>query len=69
MLYYFGIIVLLCFHVIWEMCCFFVNSNMLQWYFNRNSYIFIQENVFENAVWKMAATLSRPVCVNSNQDQ
>ena len=31
---------------------------------NRNSYIFIQENPFENVVWKMAAILSRPQCVN-----
>ena len=29
--------------------------NKLQWNFNRNSYIFIQENAFENVVWKMAA--------------
>ena len=25
---------------------------------------FIQENTFENVVWKMAAILSRPQCVN-----
>ena len=30
-----------------------------------NSYIFIDENAFENVVWKMAAILSRPQCVNS----
>ena len=30
----------------------------------RNSYIFIQENVFENVVRKLAAILSRPQCVN-----
>ena len=30
---------------------------------NRNSYIFIQENAFQNVVWKMAAILSRPRCV------
>ena len=29
--------------------------NKLQWNLNRNSYIFIQENAFENVVWKMAA--------------
>ena len=29
----------------------------------RNSYIFIQENAFENVTWKMAAILSRPQCV------
>ena len=33
--------------------------NKLQWYFNRNSYILIQENAFENVVWKIAAILSR----------
>ena len=30
----------------------------------RNSYIFIQENAFENVVWKLAAILSRPQCAN-----
>ena len=30
--------------------------------FTRNPYIFIQENAFENVVWKMAANLSRPQC-------
>ena len=32
---------------------------------NRNSYIFIQENAFENVVWEMVAILSRPQCVKS----
>ena len=32
--------------------------------FSQNSYIFIQENVFENVVWKTAAVFSRPQCVN-----
>ena len=32
-------------------------------FFNRNSHIFIQENAFENVVWKMAAIFSRPQCV------
>ena len=35
----------------------------LQLNVNRNSYIFIQENPFENVVRKMAAILSRPQCV------
>ena len=39
--------------------------NKLQWNVYRNSYIFIQENPFENVVWKMVAILSRPQCVNS----
>ena len=28
--------------------------------FSENSYIFLQENRFENVVWKKAAILSRP---------
>ena len=38
-------------------------GNKLQWNFNKNSYIFIQENAFENVVWKMATISSRPQCV------
>ena len=30
---------------------------------DHNSYILIHENAFENVIWKMAATLSRPQCV------
>ena len=37
--------------------------NKLQWNFDRNLYIFIQENRFGSVVWKMAAILSRPQCV------
>ena len=33
--------------------------------FNRKSYIFIQENAFENVVSQMAAILSQPQCVES----
>ena len=40
--------------------------NILQWNVNRNSYIFIQVNPFENVVGKMAAILSRPQCVKSS---
>ena len=39
-------------------------GNKLQWKPNRNLYIFIQENAFENIVWEMVAVLSRPQCVN-----
>ena len=39
-------------------------GNTLQWNLNRNLYIFIQENVFENLVWNMSAISSRPQCVN-----
>ena len=35
----------------------------LQWIFNRNAYIFITKNAFENIAWKMAAILSRPQSV------
>ena len=43
--------------VIWNI------KNKLQWNFNRNSHIFIQENTFETVVCGMAAILSRPHCV------
>ena len=36
----------------------------LMWNSNRNSYIFIQENAFENIVCEMSAILSRPQYVN-----
>ena len=36
--------------------------NKLQWNFDRN--IIIQENTFENVVWKISAILSRPQYVN-----
>ena len=35
----------------------------LQWNLNQNSHFFIQENPIENVVWKMAAILSQPQCV------
>ena len=38
-------------------------GNKLQGNFNQNSYIFINENPFENVIWKMAI-LSQPQCVN-----
>ena len=37
--------------------------NKHRWNFNQNSYILIQENAFENVIWKMAAILSWPQCV------
>ena len=37
--------------------------NIVQWNQNRNLYIFIQENAFENVVCEMAAILSQPQCV------
>ena len=37
----------------------------LRWNLNRNWYIFIQENAFENVVCKVPGILSRPQCVNN----
>ena len=42
---------------------------MLQWTLAWNSSVFIQENVFENVVCKMAAILSQPQCDNSPQSR
>ena len=39
-------------------------GNKFQWNPNRNLYISTQENALENVVWKMAANLSGPQCVN-----
>ena len=38
--------------------------NKFRWNLNRNSYIFVQGNAFENVVCNMAATFSQPQCVN-----
>ena len=35
----------------------------------RNPCIFIQENLFQNVVWKMAAVLSQPQCVNQRNPE
>ena len=43
------------------------HRNKLQWNFYQNSYIFIQENPFENGVWKMASILSRHQCVKPTE--
>ena len=37
-----------------------------QWNLNRQSYIFIQENAFENIVGKIAGILPRPQCVKND---
>ena len=39
-------------------------GNIFQWNRNQNTTIFIQENAFENVVWKMTAIMSRPQCDN-----
>ena len=47
--------------------CIIVNQthiNKLQSKCIQNSNIFIQENAFENVVWKMSAIMSRPQCAN-----
>ena len=38
--------------------------NKLMWNFNQNQYISIQENPFQNVVWRMAIILSRTQCVD-----
>ena len=40
--------------------------NKLQWNLNRNSYIFIHENTFENVIWKMMSILSQLHCVQQS---
>ena len=43
-------------------------GNNLQWNLNQNIQSFIQENAFENAVWKMAANLCRPQFVKDGSE-
>ena len=50
----------------WWNILYWTPRNKLQWNFNRNSYIFIPENQFENVVCIMAVILSRPQCVKEN---
>ena len=48
-------------------CWFIVNynlTNQFQWNSNQNWNISIEENAFENVVWKMVAILSRPQYAN-----
>ena len=40
-------------------------GNKRQWNLDRNSYIFIQENAFENVDCEMMSISSRPQCVNA----
>ena len=37
--------------------CYWTIMNTIRWNLNRNSYIFVQENAFENTVYEMAAIL------------
>ena len=50
------------------MACRLVGTirNKLQWHFDRNSIIFIQENALEDVVCQMASILSRLHCVELN---
>ena len=36
--------------------------NKFQWKLKQNSYIFIQENAFENVIWERSAILSVFLC-------
>ena len=49
----------------WWNIVIWTRGKKFQWNLNRNFYIFIQENAFENVVWKMATILSRPQCVKN----
>ena len=46
-----------------------IPGNKLQWILNRNSFILIQENAFENIAWKMAAVLFGPQYVNDKRQK
>ena len=55
-----------CQAIIWTIIVNWTLRNKIKWNFNQNSYIFIQENVFENVICEMAAILSQHQCVNSH---
>ena len=48
--------------IIWTNTGILLIRTISQWNLNRDSYIFIRENAFENIVWKMVAILSWPQC-------
>ena len=48
-------------------CWNIVNPNKIRWNLKWNSYIFVQENVFEIVICEMAVILSPPQCVNGSQ--
>ena len=54
----------LCWWIQWWNIFNWTLRNKLQWNLNRNSYILVQENAFENVACQMATILSRPQCVN-----
>ena len=49
-------------------CCYLDSWGHSSVNFNRNSNIFIQENLSENVVWKKSVILCRPQCVTINND-
>ena len=49
--------------IIWTNAGKLLIGNKLQWNFNRNSNIFIEENTFENVVGEILLISSRPQCV------
>ena len=56
--------------IIWTnagILCNWTLRNKFQWNLHPNSYIFIHENAFENAVCEMTAILSWPQCVIGRQ--
>ena len=52
--------------IIWANAGILLIQTVVKNFSNSNSYIFIQENAFENVVWKMSAILSQPQCVYLN---
>ena len=58
--------------IIWTNAGIFFNwtlRNKLQWIFNRNSNIFIQENASEYVAWEISTISSRPQCVNERNEE
>ena len=51
-----------CQAIIWISAGILLIGNKFQWNLNRN-HIFIQENGFQNVIWKMVAIWCRPQCV------
>ena len=49
--------------IIWTNAGILLIRNKFQWNLKRNSYIFIQETLFENVVLEISAILPRPQCL------
>ena len=50
-----------------ESMLIYLNKHKLQGNLDRNVMIFTEQNVFENAVWKIEAILFRPQCLRHSQ--